>query len=64
VFLAYATPKGRALIDRDLYLPVSWTNDRDRCRRAGIPDEVEFATKPQQARAMLERALAAGVPFA
>jgi SRSO17 transposase len=63
VFLAYATAKGRALIDRELYLPVSWTSDRPRCRRAAIPDEVEFATKPQQARMMLERALAAGVPF-
>jgi SRSO17 transposase len=51
------------LIDRELYLPVSWTNDRPRCRRAGIGDEVGFATKPQQARAMLQRAVAAGVPF-
>jgi SRSO17 transposase len=62
VFLAYATPAGRALIDRELYLPKSWTEDRDRCRAAGIPDEVAFATKPVQARVMLERALAAGVP--
>jgi SRSO17 transposase len=52
------------LIDRELYVPVSWTNDRDRCRAAAIPDEVEFATKPQQAKAMVERAIAAGVPFA
>jgi SRSO17 transposase len=64
VFLAYATGRGRALIDRELYLPVSWTGDRDRCRRAGIGDEVEFSTKPQQARLMLERAVAAGMPFA
>jgi SRSO17 transposase len=64
VFLAYATTRGRALIDRELYLPVSWTNDPARCRRAAVPDEVEFATKPQQARAMLERAVAAQVPFA
>jgi SRSO17 transposase len=63
VFLAYATAKGRALIDRELYLPVSWTGDRDRCRRAYIPDEVEFATKPQQARLMVERVIAARVPF-
>jgi SRSO17 transposase len=63
-FLCYATGRGRALIDRELYLPQSWTGDRDRCRAAAIPDEVEFATKPQQARAMLERAVAAGVPFA
>ena len=62
-FLCYASARGRVLIDRELYVPVSWTNDRARCRAAAIPDEVEFATKPQQARMMLERAIAAGVPF-
>ncbi len=62
-FLAYASQAGHALIDRELYLPASWTDDRDRCRAAGVPDEVGFATKPQQAQAMLERAFAAGVPF-
>ena len=63
-FLAYASVHGHALIDRELYLPESWTGDRDRCRAAGIPDEVEFATKPRQLIAMLARALEAGVPFA
>jgi SRSO17 transposase len=64
VFLAYAAPGGsRALIDRELYLPESWTCDRDRCRQAGIGDDVAFATKPELARTMLERAVAAGVPF-
>jgi SRSO17 transposase len=63
-FLAYATPRGRALIDRELYLPKSWTTDAGRCAKAAVPDDVEFATKPQQARMMLERAVAAGVPFA
>ena len=63
-FLAYASPKGRALIDRELYLPRSWTDDRDRCVKAAVPDAVQFATKPQQARMMIERAVAAGVPFA
>jgi hypothetical protein len=63
VFLAYASPRGHALIDRELYLPESWAVDRDRCRAAGIPDEVEFATKPRQAMAMLERAISASVPF-
>ena len=61
VFLAYATGAGRALIDRELYLPKAWTDDRDRCRAAGIGDEVAFATKPALARAMLDRALKAGV---
>jgi SRSO17 transposase len=64
VFLAYASPKGRALVDRELYLPKSWTDDRDRCREAGVPDGVQFASKPELARVMLERALDAGVPAA
>ena len=62
VFLAYASRRGHALIDRELYLPESWTNDRVRCREAAIPEEVGFRTKPQLARAMLERALDAEIP--
>ena len=53
-----------ALIDRELYLPQSWTDDPQRCRAAGIPAEVEFTTKPRQAQAIIARAVAAGVPFA
>ena len=64
VFLAYASRYGHALIDRELYLPQSWAQDRERCRAAGIPEEAEFATKPRQAQAMIDRAAAAGVPFA
>ena len=64
VFLAYASSHGHALIDRELYLPQSWTEDRERCRAAGIPDDVEFATKPRLAQAMISRTIAAGVPFA
>ncbi|WP_280311773.1 IS701 family transposase [Nocardia abscessus] len=63
VFLAYASARGHALVDRELYLPESWTEDRSRCRAAGIPDAVEFATKPRLVIAMLARALAAKVPF-
>lgn len=63
VFLAYASRGGQALLDRALYLPREWTDDRKRCREAGIPDEVRFATKPEQARVMIERAMAGGVPF-
>ena len=64
VFLAYAAPDGaRALIDRELYLPKAWTADRDRCRAAGIADDVAFATKPELAWQMIERAADAGVPF-
>jgi SRSO17 transposase len=62
VFLAYASGKGRAFIDRELYLPRSWTNDPARCRAARVPAQVEFRTKPQLARVLLERALDAGVP--
>jgi SRSO17 transposase len=61
VFLAYASAKGRALIDRELYLPTSWTEDPQRCAQAGIPAGVGFATKPQLGVAMLARAHAAGV---
>jgi SRSO17 transposase len=64
VFMAYASPRGHALIDRELYLPESWTKDRPRRREAGIPDEVGFSTKPQLARRMLARALDGGVPVA
>jgi SRSO17 transposase len=63
VFLAYAAPAGRALIDAELYLPASWTDDRKRCTDAGVPDEVGFATKPELARVMIERVVAAGLPF-
>lgn len=65
-FLAYATPDGRrVLLDRELYLPEhSWIADRERCREAGVPDGVPFRTRPEQVRGMVERALAAKVPFA
>jgi SRSO17 transposase len=62
VFLSYASPLGHALLDRELYLPKVWTDDEERCRQAGIPADRPFATKPQLARQMLTRALAAGVP--
>jgi SRSO17 transposase len=60
VFLAYASVRGRALIDRELYLPTSWTEDPQRSTGAGIPDEIAFATKPQLGVAMLERVHATG----
>jgi SRSO17 transposase len=61
VFLTYASVQGLTFVDRALYLPESWTADRERCRAAGVPDKVEFATKPALGKAMLERALGAGV---
>lgn len=62
VFLCYAGRGGSAFIDRELYVPKAWTDDRMRCKAAGIAESVEFATSPQLARSMLERALDAGVP--
>jgi SRSO17 transposase len=62
VFLAYASPRGRALVDRELYLPKEWAADQGRRLQAHVPAEVEFRTKPQLAQAMLARAMAAGVP--
>lgn len=64
VFLGYASGKGRALVDRDVYLPKVWTDDRDRMTAAGVPDEVGFATKVTLGRRMLARAFDAGVPAA
>ncbi|MFF8315214.1 IS701 family transposase [Streptomyces lydicus] len=62
VFLAPATSRGRALIDRRLYLPEhSWSNDPERRDTAGIPEMVHFATKPRLAQEMIEAALDAGI---
>jgi SRSO17 transposase len=62
VFLSYASPLGHALLDRELSLPQEWTDARERCRQAGMPEDRRFATKPQLAQQMLARAFAAGVP--
>jgi len=64
VFLTYAAPEGHVLLDRELYLPREWADDAERRREAGVPEAVRFATKPQLARRMLERALVAGMPAA
>jgi SRSO17 transposase len=63
VFAAYVSCDGHALIDRQLYLPQDWTNKPERLAAAHVPDTIRFATKPQIAAQMIERALAAGVPF-
>src|SRR5262249_49927641 len=64
VFLGYASPKGRTFLDRELYLPREWADDPARRHEAGVPEDVTFATKPELAKRMLGRALAAGVPSA
>jgi SRSO17 transposase len=61
VFVLYASPTGQAFLDRALYLPEEWTQDLVRCREAGIPEGVAFATKGELAKQMLARAFAAGV---
>jgi SRSO17 transposase len=61
VFLSYASALGRVLIDCRLYVPRSWMADPDRCTAAGIPHDMEFATKPQLALQMIEAALDAGI---
>jgi SRSO17 transposase len=60
--LAYTTPTGHGVIDRELYLAQGWISDLVRRQAAGVPDRVGFATKPELARGMLQRALEAGVP--
>ncbi|WP_349262087.1 IS701 family transposase [Actinocrinis sp.] len=62
VFLAYASAKGRALVNRRVYLPASWCRDRERCPAAGVPEQTGFATKPRLALEMIEQAHAAGAP--
>src|SRR5215212_6582603 len=64
VFLAYASPRGRAFLDRALYLPKVWAEDMARREAAGVPQDVRFATKGELAQAMLARAFAAEVPAA
>ncbi len=63
VFAAYVSRHGHAFIDRALYLPKRWTDDPDRLKTTYVPSDVGFATKPQLAAGMVERALAASVPF-
>jgi SRSO17 transposase len=62
VFLSYASSRGRALIDRRVYLPRSWTGDPQRCAAAGVPAEVEFTAKPDLALEMITSTVAAGMP--
>jgi SRSO17 transposase len=64
VFATYVSHHGHAFIDRALYLPKTWTDDLERMAKARIPEETRFATKPAIARTMIERAIAANIPFA
>jgi SRSO17 transposase len=64
VFASYVSRHGHAFIDRALYLPKAWTDDPARLKATSVPAEIGFATKPRLAAAMIERAIAARVPFA
>jgi hypothetical protein len=64
VYLAYASNKGAAFVDRALYLPKAWTNDPARCAEAGVPEGIAFRNKIELAELMLERVFAAGIPAA
>lgn len=64
VFASYASRYGHALVDRRLYLPKSWAEDADRRRKAAVPEDCAFATKPAIAREMIARCLDAGLPCA
>src|SRR5712691_758550 len=63
VFVTYVSRHGHAFIDRALYLPKGWTGDPARLKATSVPSDVVFATKPQLAARMIERAIAAAVPF-
>ena len=61
MFLAYVSPLGRALVDKGLYLPGSWTSDPERCAAAGVPPQrVSYRSKTELALELLERALELG----
>jgi SRSO17 transposase len=60
VFLAYVSAQGHALVDKALYLPGAWTDDRDRCRAAGVPEEIGYQTKAELGLGLLHRARQAG----
>src|SRR4051795_12800617 len=62
VFLAYASKKGAAFVDRSLYLPREWSEDVQRRAEAGVPQKIRFATKGELAKEMLRRAFEAGMP--
>jgi SRSO17 transposase len=64
VFACYVSRHGHAFMDRALYLPKAWTDDPARMKAAHVPEKTAFATKPALAIAMIERAIAASVPFA
>jgi len=63
VFLTYASKKGHSPIDRRLYMPEEWMTDSERRKKAGVPESLEFKTKPQIGLEMIQEATTAGVMY-
>ena len=63
VFLSYASEKGHCIIDRRLYIPETWTTNSARMKEAGVPEEIDFRTKPQLALRMIKAATEESVPY-
>ncbi|MCL2173505.1 MAG: IS701 family transposase [Candidatus Bathyarchaeota archaeon] len=63
VFLTYASQKGHTPIDRQLYIPKDWFDDKERCKKAGIPETIVFQTKPEMALEMIKQATLRGVSY-
>jgi len=63
VFLTYTSQRGYSPIDRRLYIPQEWIDDPERCKKAGVPEDTTFQTKPQMALEMIQEATVAGVPY-
>jgi len=64
VFAALVHGSSATLIDERLYLPKEWTDDRLRCNRAGVPDDIEFKTKSQLALDIVRHARFQGIRYA
>jgi SRSO17 transposase len=61
VYLAYLSPRGRALVDKRLYLPQEWTKDAQRCEEAGVPEQARpYQSKAELALGLLKRAVGLG----
>jgi len=63
VFLTYASRKGHSPIDRRLYIPQDWIDDPERRKKAGVPEDITFQTKPQMALEMIQEATAANIGY-
>lgn len=63
VFMNYALNGRFCCIDRELYIPKQWADNKERCRKAGIPEEYKFKTKTQMALEMIERAYENNIEF-